>query len=45
MQAFVLVLIDGYLDIDGILDATPLPKQDVLTIITHLQGSGLIALD
>ncbi len=44
-QAFVLVLVDGHLDIETILDATPMPMHDVLRILLDLKALGLIALD
>ena len=44
-EAFVLVLIDGRIDIETILDASPLPMHDVLRILLDLRTKGLIAID
>jgi len=44
-EAFVLVLIDGRIDIETILDASPLPMHDVLRILLDLRTMGLIAID
>jgi hypothetical protein len=44
-QAFVLVLVDGRLDIETILDATPMAMHEVLRILLDLLGQGLIAID
>ncbi len=44
-QAFVLVLVDGHLDIETILDASALPMHEVLRILVDLLRKELIALD
>lgn len=44
-QAFVLILVDGHLDIETILDATPMPMHEVLRILLELIAKGLIAVD
>ncbi len=43
-QAFVLTLIDGHIDVETILDATPLSMHDVLQIVVELVDKNLISL-
>ncbi len=44
-QAFVLALIDGHIDVETILDATPLSMHDVLQIVVELVDKNLISLE
>jgi hypothetical protein len=44
-HAFVLGLVDGRTDIEGIVDATPMTSHDTLAVLVELHADGLIRLD
>ena len=43
-EAFVLSLIDGKLDLESLIDATPMASDDTLRILERLLDEGVIAL-
>jgi hypothetical protein len=43
-EGFILSLIDGELNIDGLLDVSPMPTHETLRILQRLRARGLIAL-
>ncbi len=43
-HAFVLHLVDGSLSVASIIDASPLPMEEVLGLLTELVSSGLVSI-
>jgi hypothetical protein len=43
-EGFILSLVDGRMDIDALLDASPMPTHRTLRILQSLRARGLVAL-
>jgi hypothetical protein len=43
-HAFILHLVDGSLSVASIIDASPLPMDEVLELLTELVSYGLVSI-